>query len=85
LEWAAPGKLVVMFTRLYDPVGDLGHTSTPGSWSAICVKGVAEPLQLVGPDDRAALPAIEASLNDPRMAQRRDVLLRLAEVREKLK
>lgn len=54
----------------------------PSGTVRICA---AETLLLIGQDAKTALPAIEASLNDPRMAQRRDVLLRLAEVREKLK
>jgi hypothetical protein len=45
----------------------------------------AEALWMIGPDAKLALPALEASLEDPRLALRKDVLTKLTEVRNKLK
>jgi HEAT repeat protein len=45
----------------------------------------AEALAAIGPEAKSALPALEAGLKDPRMAQRKDVLAKLAEVHDKLK
>ena len=45
----------------------------------------AEALLMLGPEAKPALSALEAGLNDPRMAQRKDVLDKLTEVRDKLK
>lgn len=45
----------------------------------------AEALAAIGPDAKGALPALEAALEDPRLAQRKDVLTKLAEVVTALK
>jgi hypothetical protein len=45
----------------------------------------AEALAAIGPDAKSALPALEAGLKDPRMAQRKEVLAKLAEARDALK
>jgi HEAT repeat protein len=45
----------------------------------------ADALAAIGPEAKSALPALAAALKDPRMAQRRDVLAKLAVVHDKLK
>lgn len=45
----------------------------------------ADALAAIGPDAKEAVSALEAGLKDSRMANRKEVLARLAEVRDKLK
>jgi len=54
----------------------------PSGTVRICA---AEALLMLGSEAKPALSALEVGLNDPRMAQRKDVLDKLAEVRDKLK